>query len=253
MDSLAASAPPELPTGAASQHHSSAAPAGRSSGAAPQVADDVLRQGVRGITDIITVPGLVLTAAPPRASSHRCWCSFTATAAAACVASPARHACPARHPSRHCRRRRSTCPRSRAACSSGPSRSHLVFAQVNVDFADVRAVMSNAGSSLMGLGKASGRGAQPSMCHQRPRIPPTAGFRSLAAGIAPLGSHTLGPQPRPPPAIVQWAAGPGLSALYRCQGARVKLRSLRSAHLCWTWASSAPQELCGTLQARAPH
>eukprot|EP00958_Prasinococcus_capsulatus_P021859 scaffold3030_cov305-Prasinococcus_capsulatus_cf.AAC.3 len=48
-------------------------------------ADDILRQGVRGISDIITVPGLV-----------------------------------------------------------------------NVDFADVRAVMANAGSSLMGIGVASG-------------------------------------------------------------------------------------------------
>ncbi|KAL6773733.1 FTSZ2 [Auxenochlorella protothecoides x Auxenochlorella symbiontica] len=51
-----------------------------------RVADDVLRQGVRGISDIITVPGLV-----------------------------------------------------------------------NVDFADVRAVMANAGSSLMGQGRASGK------------------------------------------------------------------------------------------------
>eukprot|EP00955_Chlamydomonas_euryale_P079495 363308-Chlamydomonas_euryale.AAC.10 len=50
-----------------------------------QVADDVLRQGVRGISDIITIPGMV-----------------------------------------------------------------------NVDFADVRAVMTGAGSSLMGQG--SGRG-----------------------------------------------------------------------------------------------
>jgi len=52
-----------------------------------KVADDILRQGVRGISDIITVPGLV-----------------------------------------------------------------------NVDFADVRAVMANAGSSLMGMGTASGKG-----------------------------------------------------------------------------------------------
>ncbi|GJP59284.1 hypothetical protein CLOP_g10180 [Closterium sp. NIES-67] len=51
------------------------------------LADDVLRQGVRGISDIIQVPGLV-----------------------------------------------------------------------NVDFADVRAVMANAGSSLMGIGVASGKG-----------------------------------------------------------------------------------------------
>mmetsp|Transcript_13959 Transcript_13959/g.16851 ORF Transcript_13959/g.16851 Transcript_13959/m.16851 type:complete len:485 (-) Transcript_13959:208-1662(-) len=50
------------------------------------IADDILRQGVRGICDIITVPGLV-----------------------------------------------------------------------NVDFADVRAVMANAGSSLMGIGVASGK------------------------------------------------------------------------------------------------
>lgn len=55
-------------------------------GEAFQLADDVLRQGVRGITDIITVPGLV-----------------------------------------------------------------------NVDFADVRSVMTNAGSSLMGLGKGTGK------------------------------------------------------------------------------------------------
>ena len=52
-----------------------------------RIADDILRQGVRGISDIITVPGLV-----------------------------------------------------------------------NVDFADVRAVMANAGSSLMGMGSASGKG-----------------------------------------------------------------------------------------------
>jgi cell division protein FtsZ len=52
-----------------------------------RVADDVLRQGVRGISDIITIPGLV-----------------------------------------------------------------------NVDFADVRAVMTGAGSSLMGQGTASGKG-----------------------------------------------------------------------------------------------
>lgn len=52
-----------------------------------RVADDILRQGVRGISDIITVPGLV-----------------------------------------------------------------------NVDFADVRAIMANAGSSLMGMGSASGKG-----------------------------------------------------------------------------------------------
>lgn len=52
-----------------------------------RVADDVLRQGVRGISDIITVPGMV-----------------------------------------------------------------------NVDFADVRAVMANAGTSLMGQGRASGKG-----------------------------------------------------------------------------------------------
>lgn len=51
-----------------------------------RVADDVLRQGVRGISDIITVPGLV-----------------------------------------------------------------------NVDFADVRAIMAEAGTSLMGQGKASGK------------------------------------------------------------------------------------------------
>ena len=51
-----------------------------------KVADDVLRSGVRGISDIITVPGLV-----------------------------------------------------------------------NVDFADVRTIMSNAGSSLMGQGRASGK------------------------------------------------------------------------------------------------
>lgn len=51
------------------------------------LADDVLRQGVRGISDIVQVPGLV-----------------------------------------------------------------------NVDFADVRAVMANAGSSLMGIGTASGKG-----------------------------------------------------------------------------------------------
>ena len=56
-------------------------------GDAFQMADDVLRQGVRGITDIITVPGLV-----------------------------------------------------------------------NVDFADVRSVMSGAGSALMGLGRGSGKG-----------------------------------------------------------------------------------------------
>ncbi|KAI8472295.1 MAG: plastid division protein FtsZ2 [Monoraphidium minutum] len=55
-------------------------------GEAFRVADDVLRSGVRGISDIITVPGLV-----------------------------------------------------------------------NVDFADVRTVMSNAGSSLMGQGRASGK------------------------------------------------------------------------------------------------
>ena len=55
-------------------------------GEAFQMADDILRQGVRGITDIITVPGLV-----------------------------------------------------------------------NVDFADVRSVMSGAGSALMGLGKGSGK------------------------------------------------------------------------------------------------
>jgi len=52
-----------------------------------RVADDVLRQGVRGISDIITIPGMV-----------------------------------------------------------------------NVDFADVRAVMANAGTSLMGQGRASGKG-----------------------------------------------------------------------------------------------
>lgn len=52
-----------------------------------KVADDVLRQGVRGISDIITIPGLV-----------------------------------------------------------------------NVDFADVRTVMTNAGTSLMGQGRASGKG-----------------------------------------------------------------------------------------------
>ena len=52
-----------------------------------RVADDILRQGVRGISDIITVPGLV-----------------------------------------------------------------------NVDFADVRAIMANAGSSLMGMGSVSGKG-----------------------------------------------------------------------------------------------
>ncbi|GFH17525.1 plastid division protein FtsZ2, partial [Haematococcus lacustris] len=51
-----------------------------------KMADDVLRQGVRGISDIITVPGLV-----------------------------------------------------------------------NVDFADVRAIMSNAGSSLMGQGYGTGK------------------------------------------------------------------------------------------------
>src|SRR5215217_9776538 len=50
-----------------------------------QVADDVLRQGVQGITDLITVPGLV-----------------------------------------------------------------------NLDFADVRTIMSNAGSAMMGIGRASG-------------------------------------------------------------------------------------------------
>ncbi|CAL0310519.1 unnamed protein product [Lupinus luteus] len=50
------------------------------------VADDILRQGVRGISDIITIPGLV-----------------------------------------------------------------------NVDFADVRAIMANAGSSLMGIGNATGK------------------------------------------------------------------------------------------------
>ncbi|XP_019456540.1 PREDICTED: cell division protein FtsZ homolog 2-1, chloroplastic-like [Lupinus angustifolius] len=50
------------------------------------VADDILRQGVRGISDIITIPGLV-----------------------------------------------------------------------NVDFADVRAIMANAGSSLMGIGSATGK------------------------------------------------------------------------------------------------
>jgi cell division protein FtsZ len=50
------------------------------------LADDILRQGVRGITDIITLPGLI-----------------------------------------------------------------------NVDFADVRAVMADAGSSLMGIGRASGK------------------------------------------------------------------------------------------------
>jgi cell division protein FtsZ len=55
-------------------------------GEAFQMADDVLRQGVRGITDIITVPGLV-----------------------------------------------------------------------NVDFADVRSVMSGAGSALMGLGRGTGK------------------------------------------------------------------------------------------------
>lgn len=55
-------------------------------GEAFRVADDVLRQGVRGISDIITVPGLV-----------------------------------------------------------------------NVDFADVRAIMTGAGSSLMGQGRASGK------------------------------------------------------------------------------------------------
>ena len=51
-----------------------------------RIADDILRQGVRGISDIITLPGLI-----------------------------------------------------------------------NVDFADVRAVMANAGSSLMGMGVASGK------------------------------------------------------------------------------------------------
>src|SRR5581483_7271586 len=50
-------------------------------------ADDVLRQGVQGISDIITIPGMI-----------------------------------------------------------------------NVDFADVRAIMSNAGSALMGIGSASGDG-----------------------------------------------------------------------------------------------
>ena len=50
-----------------------------------KIADDVLRQGVQGISDLITVPGLI-----------------------------------------------------------------------NLDFADVRAIMTNAGSALMGIGQASG-------------------------------------------------------------------------------------------------
>ncbi|CAI9762139.1 unnamed protein product [Fraxinus pennsylvanica] len=59
---------------------------GTGTGGAPVIADDILRQGVRGISDIITIPGLV-----------------------------------------------------------------------NVDFADVRAIMANAGSSLMGIGAATGK------------------------------------------------------------------------------------------------
>ena len=75
-----------------------------------KVADDVLRQGVQGITDLITVPGLI-----------------------------------------------------------------------NLDFADVRTIMRNAGSALMGIGVASGE--------NRGRGSGARGHLFSAAGIVDRGGH----------------------------------------------------------------
>nr|PNR51091.1 hypothetical protein PHYPA_010277 [Physcomitrium patens] len=71
------------------------------------LADDILRQGVRGISDIITVRGIIVI--------YMCM------------------------------------------LKSSNSSSKRVPGLVNVDFADVRAIMANAGSSLMGIGTATGK------------------------------------------------------------------------------------------------
>ncbi len=69
------------------------------------VADDVLRQGVQGISDLITVPGLI-----------------------------------------------------------------------NLDFADVRTIMTNAGSALMGIGQATGEDRAIKAAQQAISSPPAGGF-----------------------------------------------------------------------------
>ena len=83
-------------------------------------ADDVLRQGVQGITDLITVPGLV-----------------------------------------------------------------------NLDFADVRTIMTDAGSALMGIGTASARTAPP-----KPRAPPSPRRCSRRRSRARPASSSTCPAPR---------------------------------------------------------
>ena len=120
-----------------------------------RVADEVLRQGVRGISDIITVS--------PAGCAH-CYqsscCLLIGVAAAKLVP---RHA--GILPCTTLSRLMCTCsgpagctfPSSRMCQYSCHTRVLQVPGLVNVDFADVRTVMAGSGSALMGQGQASGK------------------------------------------------------------------------------------------------
>eukprot|EP00983_Pelagomonas_calceolata_P068144 1149776-Pelagomonas_calceolata.AAC.3 len=111
------------------------------------MADDVLRQGVRGISEIITVSagdvrcpiiGSVSCQTTPLPPSFQSLDSLEFLSGLA----GAPRACAHQH--------------TPSAPNFNPPRGMQVPGLVNVDFADVRAIMAGAGSSLMGQGIASG-------------------------------------------------------------------------------------------------
>ena len=146
-----------------------------------KMADDVLRQGVRGISDIITVSceqsacmvpcPVWYHAPPPHTHSHTRGLFWIG-----CIlfhrAQRHTHSHPLRSPARSTLTLRARAHAVTHMCLSQPLnprprsiRQHPTLALtsqipglVNVDFADVSAVMKDAGSSLMGQGIASGKG-----------------------------------------------------------------------------------------------
>src|SRR5882672_5963413 len=80
-------------------------------------ADNVLRQGVQGITDLITIPGLITSTSPTCAPSWR-----TRAPRSSASGTPRARAAPRRPPSRRSPRRCSRSPwrAPRASCSTSP-------------------------------------------------------------------------------------------------------------------------------------
>ena len=66
---------------------------------------------------------------------------------------------------------------------------------INLDFADVKSVMSGAGSALMGIGSARGDERAVGAAAGRDRQPPAGGQHRRGARSAPVDRRRLGPRP----------------------------------------------------------